>query len=224
MNTHEAQVVEDRKEETRPQHVMTLEEYRAHYVREQRLRYQKMKEEHERVGQRSQVSPVAVSNSSGTEESLPQRLAPNTEGGQLRAVQGNMARYFDYHEWMMGRVRVVIRAVLASLLIFRSAEISNVLIMLGICALWSFMKTLLSSFHVERAQANGGRGSFPVDHLTNMSRTVPRRTEHVSRARRGYYIVCRCFTSFLLSLSPTYSVEKLDAELAADGIVGIQRR
>ncbi|KAH9600841.1 hypothetical protein LSM04_008482 [Trypanosoma melophagium] len=117
--------------------------------------------------------------------------------------------------------RVFWQVFVATVLLFRSLQLTYFLgVFLAFCA-WILLKRILGSVKVERERPDGNRGTTHRTGGTNGTATAPtiHRHQRVSLMRKSLYIVTRCITSFFLSMSPTYSVEQLEAELAADGII-----
>ncbi|CBH11085.1 hypothetical protein, conserved [Trypanosoma brucei gambiense DAL972] len=224
---------------------MTWEEYRKKYVEEQRRRFrlhqQGINRNDGEGGAISETNASAQASSLPLQQPTPQPNAPEQQQQQqqreeeeegagqpvpqlVRAALRRGLTHFLNEETVIQGLRVVGRAALASVLVFRSFSVYNVFVMLGIYMGWCLLKFMFSSVRVEGSserKRNQGRESVQPEGI-NPEGTKPQAAQAVQRVtpvRKLLYVITRCATSFVLSISPTYSVEQLEAELVADGIV-----
>ncbi|KEG09575.1 hypothetical protein DQ04_05001000 [Trypanosoma grayi] len=208
---------------------MTWEEYRLRYLLERGVWCQELRE----GGQNDRSSPsMPPTGAPFTRERPSPRGQPQLQEPQqqrqvrqlippLPALVDFLRRFHPNRDMLIESLRVFGRLLLATFLVYRSVTPYNVAMILGIYVVLLGIKFVLTSIRVEREEMDGPHGAAPAPAVVHNA-AVPHHHHHhhrVSPVRKAVYIVTRCITSFLLSLSPTYSVEKLEAELVEDGIV-----
>ncbi|CCD17221.1 unnamed protein product [Trypanosoma congolense IL3000] len=218
---------------------LTWEEYRAIYVEEQRRRFLAQRGGANISGGavRGGVTPGVYSSAPPQSQQPPhiaQAHQPEREQrfyGAAGNVQSNVRdaffavwNFLFSEEMLIRGIQIVGRAVLASVLVFHSFDFYYIMVILGVYTVWCVVKASFSSVWIKRVGTGTVRspeGVAPADGYGSggLKGAVPARPQNVTPVRKVLYIVGRCFSSFVLSVSPTYSVERLEAELAADGIV-----
>ncbi|ORC88066.1 uncharacterized protein TM35_000181230 [Trypanosoma theileri] len=198
--------------------LMSWEEFRCRYIMEHNIRH-RMLHRVNNIGPHGIQTPSAgVSNDMNQPHPNPAAQVPQPAVAVQQRMWNLAERVRDIIPELF---RVFWRALLATILLFRSLQLSYFIGVLVAFAGWVLLKRILGSVRVERERPNHHRGETHTTGGTNGTTTAPtpHRHQQLSLMRKTLYILTRCITSFFLSLSPTYSVEQLEAELAADGLI-----
>lgn len=91
---------------------------------------------------------------------------------------------------------------------------TTLLFMLGAFGLLSALRAVVRNFRIGHET-----GTVSAPSLLGRLFKPAGHTGPVSRGRKAGYIAAKCFEALLLSVFPTYSVERLETELGVDGIV-----
>ncbi|RNF13300.1 uncharacterized protein Tco025E_06229 [Trypanosoma conorhini] len=222
------------EEEKDPRRILSWEEYRAEYVRQQRLRYQLQRESNANTENDAEAfSPTAAAAAAAAaspqerweqgqarRQNLAQQQQPQPQPQPAEAGIDIWARIELRPGDVITVVRVLGRVFLATFLVFRTFSVYYFFLTLLIYMGWRAGQRALGAIRIERENRDAAGNLFRGTAHPEAQRRHHHRRQRVSLPRKAVYIFTRCITSFLLSLSPTYSVEQLESELQEDGIVG----
>lgn len=188
--------------------IMTWEEYRTHYVMRQKQLYEKQRQNASNARNNTHGTDASATATSHNEQEQQQ--------GALRQAEAefNLWDRIEPHQALIAQcVEVFWRVIVATWLFFRSVTIYHVSLTIALYVVWLVLQFALTSIRVERDHVNSERNA------PRLAASAGRPRRDIFLGRKIMYVVTRCLTSFVLSLSPTYSVEQLEAELLEDGIV-----
>lgn len=122
--------------------------------------------------------------------------------------------------WLVGfitdNIVHVLQFSLLGYLVYTQSEGNIVMLLLafGAFAALTALRAVVRSFRIGHESGTVAAPSFLGRLFKPEGHTGP-----VSQSRKLGYIVAKCFEALLLSVFPTYSVERLETELGVDGIV-----
>ncbi|KAF8288534.1 hypothetical protein TcYC6_0034840 [Trypanosoma cruzi] len=205
--------------------LLSWEEYRAQYVMRQRLRYQMQREASDNMENSTPPAPPATAaRAAPPQEEWQQRREQAQHPAEEQRSEGALANVWSRIELRPGdfinAARVMGRVILAAFLVFRTVSLYYVFLTLMTYLGWLAVRFAFASIRIERENVAGARGASHATAARGRRSHLPHQHHRISLPRKTLYIITRCITSFLLSFSPTYSVEQLEAELLEDGIIG----
>ncbi|ESL08866.1 hypothetical protein TRSC58_03424 [Trypanosoma rangeli SC58] len=210
------------EEEKESGRILSLEEYRAQYVMQQRLLYQRHHEAKTFFENDVDVgSPAAAAAAAAAAASVREQAQQPAQQQQRAEAVVNFWERIEFRPVdLIDVVRFLGRVLLATFLLFRAPSFYYFILTLFFYVVFLAVRRALASIRIEREHRTGARNS-PQAATPSAVHPHPHRRQRVSLPRKALYVFIRCITSFLLSFSPTYSVEQLEAELQEGGVVGL---
>ncbi|RNF08338.1 hypothetical protein TraAM80_02928 [Trypanosoma rangeli] len=206
------------EEEIKSRRILSLEEYRVYYERQQRQLYQMHREANAFQNDVGASSPAAAASAASVRERWEQAQQPDQQQQRAEAVVNIWERIELRPADILNAVQFLGRVLVATFLLFRELSLYYFFLMLLFYMVFLAVQRAFASIRIERGHRTGARNS---PQTAAPSGVHPHRRQRVSLPRKVLYVFIRCIASFLLSFSPTYSVEQLEAELQEDGIVGL---
>lgn len=156
------------------------------------------------------------------QQQFPMPLAQTGAGG---GAQESVWRVFLVHwgrrganfvwEWTRGHLRVLLNIFFATEIFFDAVTPLNFFFLLAVYIIFTTIQNKLA-----RVAVRGDTNAEVTTPSIVCRFVIPSwPAGPVSTFRRIAYIIAKCIESFILSLSPTYSVQQLITELTTDGIV-----